>query len=53
MKRTEAREQAFRLLYSLQLIEEKDLEEQLELFFEENNIIYPYTDFDYLLDIKI
>ena len=38
MKRTEAREQAFRLLYSLQLIEEKDLEEQLELFFEENNI---------------
>lgn len=24
-----------------------------ENFFEENNIIYPYSDFDYLLDIKI
>lgn len=38
MKRSEAREQAFKLLYSLQLIEEKNIEEQLNLFLEENNI---------------
>ena len=38
MKRSEAREQAFKLLYSLQLIEDKDIEEQLNLFLEENNI---------------
>ncbi len=52
MKRTEAREQAFRLLYSLQLIEEKDLEEQLELFFEENNID-DKDAVDYIRDIII
>ena len=34
MKRSEAREQAFRLL-----IEDKDIEEQLNLFLEENNIV--------------
>ena len=39
MKRSEAREQAFKLLYSLQLIEDKDIEEQLNLFLEENNIV--------------
>ena len=39
MKRSEAREQAFRLLYSLQLIEDKDIEEQLNLYLEENNIV--------------
>ena len=38
MKRTEAREQAFKLLYSLQLINENDIEGQTELFLEENNI---------------
>ena len=38
MKRTEAREQAFRLLYSLQLIDEKNIEEQLEIFIQENEI---------------
>ena len=52
MKRTEAREQAFRLLYSLQLIEEKDLEEQLELFYEENNID-DKDAVDYIRDIII
>ena len=52
MKRTVAREQAFRLLYSLQLIEEKDLEEQLELFFEENNID-DKDAVDYIRDIII
>ena len=52
MKRTEAREQAFRLLYSLQLIEEKDLEEQLELFFEEDNID-DKDAVDYIRDIII
>lgn len=39
MKRSEAREQAFKLLYSLQLIEDKDIEEQLNLFLEENKIV--------------
>ena len=38
MKRTEAREQAFRLLYSLQLMDEKNIEEQLEIFIQENEI---------------
>ena len=38
MKRTEAREQAFRLLYSIQLTGENDLDEQTDLFLEENNI---------------
>ena len=38
MKRTEAREQAFRLLYSIQLTDENDLDEQTDLFLEENNI---------------
>ncbi len=50
MKRTEAREQAFRLLYSLQLMDEKNIEEQLEMFIQENEI----TDkdgIDYIKDI--
>ena len=38
MKRTEAREQAFRLLYSLQLMDKKNIEEQLEIFIQENEI---------------
>lgn len=38
MKRTEAREQAFRLLYSLQLMDENNIEEQLEIFIQENEI---------------
>ena len=52
MKRSEAREQAFKLLYSLQLIEDKDIEEQLELFFEENNIV-DKDAIDYIKDIII
>ena len=50
MKRTEEREQAFRLLYSLQLMDEKNIEEQLEMFIQENEI----TDkdgIDYIKDI--
>ncbi len=38
MKRTEAREEAFKLLYSLQLMTEKDINEQIELFIEDNDI---------------
>lgn len=52
MKRSEAREQAFKLLYSLQLIEEKNIEEQLELFLEENNIV-DKDAIDYIKDIII
>ena len=52
MKRSEAREQAFKLLYSLQLIEDKDIEEQLELFLEENNIV-DKDAIDYIKDIII
>ena len=52
MKRSEAREQAFKLLYSLQLIEDKDIEEQLELYFEENNIV-DKDAIDYIKDIII
>lgn len=38
MKRTEAREEAFKLLYSLQLMEEKDVEEQTNLYIEDGEI---------------
>lgn len=38
MKRTEAREEAFKLLYSLQLMEEKDVEEQTKLYLEDGEI---------------
>ena len=37
MKRTEAREQAFRLLYSLQLMHEKNIEEQEKIENESDN----------------
>lgn len=50
MKRTEAREQAFKLLYSLQLMDEKNIEEQLELFIQENEI-NDKDDIDYIKDI--
>ena len=52
MKRSEAREQAFKLLYSLQLIEDKDIEEQLNLFLEENNIV-DKDAINYIKDIII
>ena len=52
MKRSEAREQAFKLLYSLQLIEDKDIEEQLNLFLEENNIV-DKDAIEYIKDIII
>ena len=50
MKRTEAREQAFKLLYSLQLMDEKNIEEQLELFIQENEI-NDKDGIDYIKDI--
>lgn len=38
MKRTEAREEAFKLLYSLQIMNEKNVEEQIQIYLEENKI---------------
>ena len=39
MGRSKNREDAFKLLYSLQLIKENDTKEQMELFFEQENIV--------------
>ena len=52
MKRTEAREQAFRLLYSLQLMDEKNIEEQLEIFIQENEI-KDKDGVDYIKDVIV
>ena len=52
MKRTEAREQAFKLLYSLQLMDEKNIEEQLDIFIQENEI-NDKDGIDYIKDIII
>lgn len=52
MKRTEAREQAFRLLYSLQLMDENNLEEQLEIFIQENEI-KDKDGIDYIKDVIV
>ena len=38
MNRSRAREEAFKLLYSLQLINDTDVEEQIEFFIEQENI---------------
>lgn len=38
MKRTEAREEVFKLLYSLQIMTEKNIEEQVKIFLDENEI---------------
>ena len=38
MKRTEAREEAFKLLYSLQIMTKKNIEEQVKIFLDENEI---------------
>ena len=38
MKRTEAREAAFKLLYSLQLMEDVNIDEQIAIFIENNDI---------------
>ena len=50
MNRSAIREQAFKLLYSLQLMDEKNIEEQLELFIQENEI-YDKDGIDYIKDI--
>ena len=44
MKRTEAREAAFKLLYSFELMREDDAEEQLKLFLEEDEEDSTITD---------
>lgn len=38
MKRSELREWAFKLIYSLEIQKEQNLDEQLELYFENNSI---------------
>lgn len=38
MNRSEIREQAFKLMYSMEIQQDKNLDEQVELFFESNNI---------------
>lgn len=38
MSRTEIRELAFKLIYSLEIQEEKELQEQIELYIEDNEI---------------
>ena len=38
MNRSEIREQAFRLMYSLEIQKNVNLEEQIELYLESNNI---------------
>lgn len=48
MNRSKIREETFKLLYSLQLMDDIDLEEQLEIFINEENI----TDKDAIEYIK-
>lgn len=50
MKRTEIRELAFKLLYSLEIQDEKNLEDQIELYIE-NNEIKKASAKEYLNDI--
>ena len=38
MNRSEIREQAFKLMYSMEIQQDKNLDEQVELFLESNNI---------------
>ena len=38
MNRTEIREQAFKLIYSLEIQKKEDLEEAIELYIETDNI---------------
>lgn len=38
MNRSAMREQAFKLIYSMEIIKTKELDEQIKLFFESNNI---------------
>lgn len=49
MNRTEAREQAFKLLYSMQIQKENE-EEQIQLYFEANDITDQKTK-DYITDV--
>jgi len=49
MNRTEAREQAFKLLYSIE-IQKENKEEQIDLYFESNEINYEKTK-EYIKDV--
>ena len=50
MSRTEIRDLAFKLVYSLEIQEEKDLEEQIELYIKNNEIESAET-INYIKDI--
>lgn len=39
MNRSEMRENAFKLLYSLEVTKPQDIQEQIDLYFESNNIV--------------
>lgn len=50
MSRTEIRELAFKLIYSLEIQEEKELQEQIDLYIEENEIVAEKAQ-EYIKDI--
>lgn len=49
MKRSEIRELAFKLIYSLEIQKDADLEEQIDLFIENNDVIEE-KDINYIRD---
>lgn len=52
MNRSAMREEAFRLIYSLEVIKEENLEEQIELYLETNEITEKAVE-DYIKDILL
>jgi len=50
MNRSEIREQTFKLMYSLEIQRDENLEEQVELYLESNNITDKNT-IDYIKDV--
>ena len=50
MNRSEIREQAFKLMYSLEIQRDENLEEQVELYLESNNITNKNA-IDYIKDV--
>lgn len=50
MNRSEIREQAFKLMYSLEIQRDENLEEQVELYLESNNITNENA-IDYIKDV--
>lgn len=52
MNRSAMREEAFRLIYSLEVVKEENLEEQIELYLETNEITEKAVE-DYIKDILL